>query len=289
MNFDFLEKYNFTPKTKISAVLGDPIAQSLSPYLHNFWLKKDQIDGIYIPLKVAENDFEKFLRNLPDLGFSGCNITIPHKESALKICDNLSQSAKQIGAVNTISFDEDGKIFGDNSDHFGFIQNIKSSNPDFDFKGKTALILGAGGASRAIIFGLLQEGIGQIVIANRSRPKAENLAKIFPRTTVIDWKDRSINLDKIDLLINSTSLGMKGSDSLEISLDNLKKSALVCDIVYKPLMTNLLIAAQKQGNPIATGIGMLIYQGLIGFEKWFGKKPEVTKDLIDEMLKLANK
>ncbi|MFT7099486.1 MAG: shikimate dehydrogenase, partial [Rickettsiales bacterium] len=186
MNFDFLEKYNFTPKTKIAAVLGDPIAQSLSPYLHNFWLKKYHIDGIYIPLKVASNDFEKFLKNLPDLGFSGCNITIPHKEYALKICDNLSQSAKQIGAVNTISFDEDGKIWGDNSDHYGFIQNIKSSNLDFDFTGKTALILGAGGASRAIIFGLLQAGIGQIIIANRSKSKAENLATIFPKTKVID-------------------------------------------------------------------------------------------------------
>ncbi|MFT6077058.1 MAG: shikimate dehydrogenase [Rickettsiales bacterium] len=289
MNFDFLEKYTFTPKTRMSAVLGDPIAQSLSPYLHNHWLKKDQIDGIYIPLKVTSDDFIKFIKNLPSMGFSGCNITIPHKESALKICDNLSQSAREIGAVNTISFDDDGKIFGDNSDHFGFIQNIKTSNPDFDFKGKSALILGAGGASRAIIYGLLQEGIEQIIIANRSRSKAENLAKIFPRTQVIDWEKRSSDLDQIDLLINSTSLGMKGSGNLEIDLSNLKRSALVSDIVYKPLMTNLLTNAKKRGNPIVTGIGMLIYQGMIGFEEWFGKKPEVTQELIEEMIKLSSK
>lgn len=288
MDLSFLDKYNFTKNTKIAAVIGDPIAQSLSPHMHNYWLEKYEIDGIYIPLKVSREEFPQFLKSLPELGFSGCNITIPHKETTLNLCNFISKAAKQIGAVNTVTI-KDGKIYGDNSDHFGFIQNIKSEAPNFDFKDKKVLLLGAGGAARAIIFGLLQEGVKEIIIANRNFEKAENLTKVFEKTKAIKWSDKEKNLGDFDLLINSTSLGMKGQDELEINLKDLKKSALVCDIVYKPLMTKFLTIAQNQGNPICTGIGMLIYQGIIGFEKWFGKKPEIDKALITKMIELSKK
>ncbi len=302
MNYEqFLEQYDFSPNTKIAAVIGDPIAQSLSPYLHNYWLKKYQIDGIYIPLKVSPSDFSKFLKTLPDLGFAGCNITVPHKETALKFCNFISKAAKQIGAVNTITIDKDGKIFGDNSDHFGFIQNIKSEHPNFDFKGKKALLLGAGGAARAIVFGLLNEGVTEITIANRDLQRAKKIAEDFitfcqphdgknPDQIIktINWQERDKNLADFDLLINSTSLGMDNKEELEIDLKNLKQSTLVVDIVYKPLLTKLLKTAKQQGNSISTGIGMLIYQGLIGFEKWFGTKPKVEQQLIDEMVMLSS-
>jgi len=293
MNYEqFLEQYNFSDHTKIAAVIGDPIAQSLSPYLHNYWLKKNKIDGVYIPLKVSATDFPKFLKTLPDLGFAGCNITIPHKEATLKLCNFISKAAKQIGAVNTITIDKNGKIWGDNSDHFGFIQNIKSEHSDFDFKDKKVLLLGAGGAARAIVFGLLNQGVAEITVANRDLQRAENLKEDFKEIgniKTITWAKRDKNLADFDLLINSTSLGMVGKEELEIDLGDLKKSALVCDIVYKPLMTKLLNQAKQQGKPISTGIGMLIYQGLMGFEKWFGIKPMVDQKLTDEMIKLSNK
>ena len=302
MNYEqFLEQYNFSDHTKIAAVIGDPIAQSLSPYLHNYWLKKNKIDGVYIPLKVSESDFPKFIKTLPDLGFAGCNITIPHKETTLKLCNFISKAAKQIGAVNTVTIDKDGKIFGDNSDYFGFIQNIKSEHQNLDFKGKKVLLLGAGGAARAIVFGLLNQGVAEITIANRNLERAENLTEDFTSfchshengnpdqiIKIISWNDRDKNLSEFDILVNSTSLGMVGKEELKIDLSNLRKSALVCDIVYKPLITKLLKTAKQQGNPISTGIGMLIYQGLNGFEKWFGFKPEVDQKLTDEMIKLSS-
>jgi shikimate dehydrogenase len=287
---NFLEQHNISADTKIAAVIGDPIAQSLSPYMHNYWLKKNKIDGVYIPLKVSVADFPKFLKTMPDIGFAGCNITIPHKETALKLCNFISKAAKQIGAVNTITIDKDGKIYGDNSDHFGFIQNIKSEHPNFDFKDKKVLLLGAGGAARAIVFGLLNQGVVEITIANRDLQRAENLAETFQeQIKTIPWNNRDKNLAEFDMLINSTSLGMVGKEELEIDLSNLKKAALVCDIVYKPLMTQLINKAKQQGNPISTGIGMLIYQGLMGFKKWFGVKPIVDQKLIDEMINLSSK
>lgn len=297
----FLEQHNISSSTKIAAVIGDPIAQSLSPYLHNYWLKQNKIDGVYIPLKVSVAEFPEFIKSMSMLGFSGCNVTLPHKESALKICNFISKAARQIGAVNTITI-KDGKIYGDNSDHFGFISNIKSEQPNFDFKNKKVLLLGAGGAARAIVFGLLQEGVEKIIISNRNKQRAQNLVEDFfaqhhpdknqnqqPKITIIDWQKKEVSLKICDLLINSTSLGMVGKEELEIDLSNLKKSALVCDIVYKPLVTKLLKTAKQQGNPISTGIGMLVYQGLVGFEKWFGIKPEVNQKLLDEIIKLANK
>jgi shikimate dehydrogenase len=288
----FLEQHNISSSTKIAAVIGDPIAQSLSPYLHNYWLKQNKIDGLYIPLKVSVSDFPKFFKQLPELGFTGCNITIPHKETALKLCNFISKAAKQIGAVNTITIDKEGKIYGDNSDYFGFIANIKSKHPNFDFKGKKVLLLGAGGAARAIIFGLLQEEVGEIIIANRNLERAKKIAEDFSKLGNIKTvllRDKDKNLDRINLLINSSCLGMIGKDKLEIDLSGLNKSALVCDIVYKPLITNFLKTAQIQGNPICNGIGMLIYQGLVGFEKWFGIKPTIDQKLINEIINLSTK
>jgi shikimate dehydrogenase len=289
MSFEFLENFDFSSGTKIAAVIGDPVSHSLSPHLHNYLLKKHKIDGVYIPLRATPEDFPKVLSNLQQMGFSGCNITIPHKETALQLCDHVSESAQKIGAVNTISFAQDGKIHGDNSDHFGFIQNIKNTYPHFDFAGKKVLILGAGGAARAIIFGLLQQNVAQICVANRNFNRAQNLSTDFTKVEAINWQDKAKNLPDYDIIINSTSLGMVGKDELQIDLKNLKKAALVCDIVYQPLMTDFLQQAQANGAAIVSGIGMLIHQGLVGFEKWFGTWPEIDEKLTAELIELSHK
>lgn len=299
MNYDkFFENYNFTQNTKIAAVIGDPIGQSLSPHLHNYLLKKHYIDGIYIPLKITVDGLAEFLKSLSTLGFSGCNVTIPHKEAALKLCDRLSESALAIGAVNTIVVDDQGKLFGDNSDGIGFINNIKTTLlntcPSFNFSNKKVTVLGSGGAARAIVFALIKEGVTEINIVNRQIQKAENLINDFKKfkhntnLAALYWDSLGAHLPDTDLLVNTTPLGMKGQGQLVIDLTNLKKSAIVCDIVYKPLMTELLLNAQKQGLPIVTGIGMLIYQGLVGFEAWFKTKPIIDQKLIDELTKMSS-
>ena len=299
MNEDkVLPQYNFSKQTKVAAVIGDPISQSLSPHLHNYWLKQNKIDAVYMPIRISIDEFPDFIKSLSMYDFVGYNITIPHKETVLEFCDSISEAARQIGAVNTVVM-KDRKIHGDNSDHFGFIQNIKSEHPDFDFKNQKALLLGAGGAARAIVFGLLNEGVEEITIVNRNLQRAEKIAEDFTAfchsqkgsnqiIKAISWEEffstQNFNLSKFDLLINSTSLGMVGKEELQIDLSSLKKTALVADIVYNPLITNLLQTAEQQGNPISTGIGMLIYQGLVGFEQWFGITPQVDQELIDEMI-----
>jgi shikimate dehydrogenase len=294
MNYnELLSNYDFTKTTKIAAVIGDPVNQSLSPYLHNYWIEKYKIDGIYISLKVSKEELPEFLKSLPDVGFSGCNITIPHKEAALKLCNFVSKSARQIGAVNTIFIDDNNKIFGDNSDHFGFIESINKTHKNIDFISSNILLLGAGGAARAIIFGLLKQGAKNITIANRSLSKAQKIADDFNFAEnkeiikIIPWQEKDSAVKDCDILINSTSLGMVGKDQLEVNLTNLKKSALVCDIVYKPLMTKLLTTAKNQGNPILPGIKMLIYQGILGFEKWFEVRPKVDEELVNKMIEIS--
>ncbi len=291
--FIFWYVMNISSKTKIAGVIGDPISHSLSPYLHNYLLEKNKIDGIYLPLKISANDLKSCLNALAKMGFKGCNVTIPHKESAYKICDEVSEEAKLIGAVNTIIIDERQKLHGHNSDGKGFINNIKNHYPDFDFEDKKVVVLGAGGAARALCYSLMKEKVAKIIITNRSLERAENLIKDFKiipefKTSPIissPWPNREEILSDCDLLINTTSLGMQGGEELALDLSKLKKSALVCDIVYKPLMTELLILAKNRGNKIVTGIGMLINQALIGFEAWYGIKPEIDQKLISQMIK----
>ena len=261
-------------------ILGDPIEHSLSPDIHGYWLREHGIDGSYEAFNVPPAYLAKTLRKLAAEGYVGGNITIPHKEKALMLCDELSDAAREIGAVNTIIF-KDGKVFGDNTDAYGFMENIVSRET-FAFGGKKALVLGAGGASRAVVYALQKAG-SEVLIANRTAERAEKLAENFG-CGVLDWSKLS-ELNDIDFLVNTTSLGMEGQDALSIDLTALPSSALVTDIVYNPLETELLKQANERDLKAVDGLGMLLHQAVPGFEKWFGARPEVTPDLRDSVLK----
>lgn len=272
--------------SRLAGVMGWPVAHSKSPRLHGYWLARYGIDGSYMPLPVAPENFPKALGSLADLGFAGVNITIPHKEMAIAECDELSDRARRIGAVNTISFTEDGRVLGDNTDGFGFIENLRQGAPDTGFCSGPAVVLGAGGASRAVLVALLDEGSPEIRLANRTRKRAEDLATDIndPRLRVIDWPVSGDALADASLVVNTTSLGMVGQPALEIDLEGLPSSAVVTDIVYAPLMTDLLVQARSRGNPVVDGLGMLLHQARPGFHRWFGIDPEVTRELRDFVL-----
>ncbi len=270
-----------------AAVIGDPISHSLSPKIHGFFLEKYKIDGTYEAIRIEKNNLRADVQKLVVQGFAGFNVTIPHKEEIFKLCDYKSKSAQLTGAVNTVIITKDGKFFGHNSDADGFLNNLKNSQPDFVLKNKIAFVIGAGGAARAIVYGLIKSGVKKILITNRSFGRAEKLITNFTNFSAknsceikfLNLENFSKQLGDCDLLVNSTALGMVGQEKLELDLKNLNKAAIVYDIVYKPLITDLLALAQKRGNKITSGIGMLIQQALIGFEAWFGKKPEVDSEL----------
>ncbi len=267
--------------SRLAGVMGWPVSHSKSPRLHGYWLAKYGIDGSYMPLPVVPENFADALKSLKNLGFSGVNVTIPHKEVTLAQCDQLSDRAKRIGAVNTVTFSEDGLILGDNTDGFGFIENLRQNAPDSAFASGPAVVLGAGGACRAILVALLDEGCPEIRLTNRTRKRAEDLARELddPRIKVFDWPLSADALDQASLVVNTTSLGMVGQPELAIDLDGLPQTALVTDIVYAPLMTGLLCQARDRGNPVVDGLGMLLHQARPGFERWFGIDPEVTAEL----------
>lgn len=272
--------------SRLAGVMGWPVSHSKSPRLHGYWLAKYGIDGSYMPLPVEPKNFQAALNSLRNLGFSGVNVTIPQKEMAMPECDELSERARRIGAVNTVTFAKDGRMLGDNTDGFGFIENLHQEAPDIAFCSGPAVVLGAGGASRAVLVALLDEGSPEIRIANRTRKRADDLAAEIndPRITVIDWPVAPTALENASLVVNTTSLGMVGQPALEIDLTGLPPSALVTDIVYAPLMTDLLMQAKKRGNPIVDGLGMLLHQARPGFHRWFGIDPEVTQELRDFVL-----
>ncbi|WP_336079700.1 shikimate dehydrogenase [Thalassospira sp. CH_XMU1448-2] len=272
--------------SRLAGVMGWPVSHSKSPRLHGYWLAKYGIDGSYMPLPVEPENFQAALISLRNLGFSGVNVTIPQKEMAMPECDELSDRARRIGAVNTVTFAKDGRLLGDNTDGFGFIENLRQEAPGIDFTSGPAVVLGAGGASRAILVALLDEGSPEIRIANRTRKRAEDVTREFndPRLKVIDWPLSPDVLSDVALLVNTTSLGMVGQPKLDIDLDGLPTSALVTDIVYAPLVTDLLAQARERGNPIVDGLGMLLHQARPGFHRWFGIDPEVTQELRDFVL-----
>ena len=262
-----------------AAVIGNPISHSLSPKLHNFWLKRYGLDGEYTALKVTEDELETTLRALPSQGFIGANVTLPHKVNVLQFADQVTDRATLIGAANTLTFKEDGRIFADNTDGYGFLANLHQGAPDWDPKAGPAAVLGAGGAARAIIVALADAGVPEIIIANRTRPKAEALRADFgARVSVIDWVQADKAFEEANTVINTTSLGMKGAQELKVSLDGLRPEALVTDIVYNPLRTPFLDAAAEKGCKTVDGLGMLLHQGVPGFERWFGQRPEVDEE-----------
>ncbi len=263
-------------KIPLAGVIGSPISHSKSPQIHMHWLKVNGLRGHYIPMDVNTDNLERVLRTLPDIGFVGVNITIPHKEKVLEIADLVTDRATLIGAANTLIFRKDGNIHADNTDGYGFINNLRQNAPDWDATAGPAAILGAGGAARAVITSLLDVGVPEILISNRTKVRAEALRTEFgKRLKVVDWVQAGNILEEAATVVNTTSLGMLGKPALRVPLDGLQKGALVTDLVYAPLKTQLLIEAEEMGCVTVDGLGMLLHQAVPAFERWFGVRPEV--------------
>jgi shikimate dehydrogenase len=264
----------------LAGIMGDPVAHSRSPLIYNHWMEERGLNGRYVPLHVRIERLEAALRGLPALGFAGCNLTIPHKIKALGIVDSVTPEAKAIGAVNCIVVREDGALHGLNTDAYGYVANLKEQAPGWRPAAAPAVVLGAGGAARAVVAGLLGEGVPAVRLLNRTRQAAEEVAGAFgPRVAVLDWEARSDALDGAGLLVNTTSLGMEKKPPLEIALEALPMDATVSDIVYAPLETALLAAARARGNAASDGLGMLLHQAVPSFAAWAGVTPEVTPAL----------
>lgn len=272
-------------QAKIAGVMGWPIAHSLSPRLHGFWLDHHGVDGAYIPIPVSPDDIETVIKTLPKLGFRGANVTVPHKIAAFNVADELSPAAQAIGAVNTLVSREDGSIFGDNTDGYGFIANLRAGAPTWNPSAGPALVLGAGGAARAVVWSLLDAGVPNVVLTNRTQEKADIIANdMSGNVTVLPWDQREGAVTNTGLIVNTTSLGMAGKPALELNITNAKASTVVTDIVYVPLQTPLLRDAAAVGCRVVDGLGMLLHQAVPGFEAWFGVRPDVTPALRDHVL-----
>ncbi len=262
-----------TGNATVAAVIGHPIGHSLSPVLHGYWLQQHGINGAYVPLDVAPEAVEYWLSLLPQSGFAGANVTIPYKEAAFRAADEHDAAASTMGAVNTLLC-RDGRLVGMNSDAFGFVENLDEQVPDWRQKTHSAMVLGAGGAARAVIYALLEAGISTIWLANRTLARAESLAEAMGEAVQpIEWRHKADRIKTVDLLVNTTSLGMDGQPALDLSLEAMPSHAVVADIVYQPLETKLLQQAKKEGLRAVTGLGMLIHQGRLGFRHWFGIDP----------------
>ena len=265
-----------TGKIPLAGVIGSPISHSKSPQLHRHWLKTYGLAGDYIPMDVASHDLKDVLRTLPKAGFVGVNITIPHKETVLNIADLVTDRATLIGAANTLIFRKDGKIHADNTDGYGFVENLKSGAPNWNPRAGPAAVFGAGGAARAVVASLLDAGVPEILITNRTRVRAEKLADDFgKRLTIVDWVQAGNILEDSALVVNTTSLGMIGKPAMRVPLDGLRRGTVVTDLVYTPLRTDLLAAADAAGCITVDGLGMLLHQAVPAFERWFGRRPDV--------------
>lgn len=267
-------------RTRLAGIMGWPVAHSLSPRLHGHWLRRYGIDGAYVPLPVVPERLEQALRALPALGFAGVNLTIPHKEPAVSLVDRLSPAAERIGAVNTVVVEPDGTLSGDNSDGFGFIASLSESGVGWRADAGPAVLLGAGGAARAVAVALLDAGAPEVRLLNRTPDRARTLAgELGGPVYAVEWAERAAALDGAALLVNTTSLGMRDQPPLVLALDALPRMALVTDVVYTPLVTAPLAVARARGNPVVDGLGMLLHQARPGFRAWFGVDPVVDDDL----------
>ena len=265
-----------------ACVIGWPIAHSRSPMIHGHWLATHGIDGTYTKEAVRPEEAAAFLHGMGERGLAGCNVTIPHKETAFAAAAVKSEAAHVMGAANTLWF-EDGRLMADNTDAIGFIEHLRASAPGLDLKGKAIALLGAGGAARALVFAfLVHAGAAEIRIFNRTCDRAEVIARQHSAHSPIkvhDWRDRVDASRDAALLVNATSLGMKGAGDLDMDVSRLDASCVVADIVYVPLVTPLLAAAAARGLATVDGLGMLLHQAVPGFEKWFGVRPAVTDEL----------
>lgn len=264
----------------LAGVMGWPIGHSRSPRLHGHWLRRYGIDGHYVPLAVRPEDFAVAFAVLPQLGFRGVNVTIPHKEQALALATMASERATLIGAANTITFREDGAVHADNTDGYGFLAGLRQGSPGWTAASGPALVLGAGGAARGVVAALLSDGAPEVRVANRSRDRAVALRDHFgPRVTVVDWADADSAAAGAATIVNTSSVGMDGDPASPLRLDAAPDTALVTDIVYAPLVTPLLAAAAARGLATVDGLGMLLHQASPGFTAWFGVAPEVDAEL----------
>ncbi|MGE3840202.1 MAG: shikimate dehydrogenase [Vicinamibacterales bacterium] len=264
----------------LAGVMGWPIMHSRSPTLHNYWFNRYGLKGTYVPLAIAPERLEAALRALAPLGFAGCNLTIPHKERALAVLDEVDDTARRMGAVSCVTVRSDGTLRGTNNDAYGFIQNLLQHHPGWRADAGAATVIGAGGGARAIVYALAERGSPEIRLLNRTRERADALAReIGPPVTSLDWSQREEALEGVALLVNTTNQGMVGQSPLELALDRLPRSALVSDIVYVPLETPLLTDARRRGNPTCDGLGMLLHQARPAWQAWFGLEPTVTPEL----------
>jgi shikimate dehydrogenase len=264
----------------LSGVIGHPVAHSRSPLIHSYWIQKYGLAGAYVPLPVAPGHLAIALPGLAALGFRGCNITIPHKIEAMALVDAVDPLARRMGAINTVVVQADGSLAGFNHDGYGYIQSLLDAQPGWRADAGPAVVLGAGGAARAVVLSLAERGAREIRLLNRTPERAEALAKEFGGPIhALPWADRHAALDGAALLVNTTSQGMAGHALLDIDLARLPATALVSDAVYVPLETPLLAAARRRGNPTVNGLGMLLNQARPAFEAWFGLLPEITPEL----------
>ena len=265
---------------RAAGLIGWPVFQSRSPLLHGWWLRHYGIAGAYLPMPVQPAHVAPALRGLAALGFAGCNVTVPHKEAAARLVDRLDPVARRMGAVNLIVVQPDFSLTGSNTDGYGFLHNLRDGKPDWRGDAGPAVVLGAGGGARSVVASLLDEGAPAIRLLNRTAARAGQLAAEFgDPVQVMDWAERHAALSGAALLVNTTTQGMTGQPPLELDLTDLPRDALVCDIVYNPLTTPLLAAAQARGNPTVNGLGMLLHQARPAFEAWFGIPPEITPEL----------
>jgi shikimate dehydrogenase len=265
---------------RVAGLIGWPVSQSRSPLLHGHWLAEHGIAGAYVPLPVAPGRLADALRGLAALGFAGANVTVPHKEEAARLVDRLDPVGRRMGAVNLIVVEPDGALWGTNTDGYGFLESLREGHAGWRGDAGPAVVLGAGGGARSIVASLLDEGAPVVRLLNRTRARAERLAgEIGGAIEVVDWERRAEALAGAALLVNTTTQGMTGQPALDIALDALPRSAVVCDIVYNPLVPPLLAAARGRGNPVVGGLGMLLHQARPAFAKWFGVMPAVTPAL----------
>jgi shikimate dehydrogenase len=264
----------------LAGLMGFPVMHSRSPKLHNYWLAQHGLHGSYLPLAIKADGLSAALRALPALGFSGCNLTIPHKVAALGMVDRVDPLANRIGAMNCVVVAPDGSLEGQNHDAFGYIESIREAQPDWRADRGPIVVIGAGGGARAVLVSLIDQGAREIRLINRTPTRAQALEReLGVPIRALAWENREAALDGAAMLVNTTSQGMVGEPPLELSLDALPATALVSDIIYIPRETPLLAAARKRGNPSVNGLGMLLHQARPAFRAWFGIMPEVTPEL----------
>ncbi|MDJ1015962.1 MAG: shikimate dehydrogenase [Paracoccaceae bacterium] len=264
----------------LAGVIGSPVAHSRSPRLHGHWLRRYGIQGHYIPMNIQGADLEAAVRMLPRIGFVGANVTIPHKERVLGFADTVTDRAAVMGAANTLTFQSDGRIQADNTDGYGFLENLRQGAPDWRADAGPAAVIGAGGAARAVVSSLIESGCPEVRVSNRTKARAETLRRdLGTKVSVVDWVQAGNIFDGAATIVNTSALGMDGSPEMRLPLDGMGRDAVVTDLVYTPLETKLLAYARDVGCVTVDGLGMLLHQAVPGFERWFGLRPEVDDAL----------